>query len=278
MIRTFTTIRPVLLLGLALMLIFLAGCSSEAPELTAKDNPAPRAQAVQIQPATGGGSAQATHPESAETGASLAVEQPAGSPENQLQAADAPAEAPAEGPAAGTVETAPADQPEAAQETQPEAQPPAFDGPLPPVDPTVGNLAPDFSLGTMAGSSVSLVDLRGKAVVLNYWVTWCVPCREEMPEIEAVFQEYEDDGLVVLSVNGTKQDAMADIEAFLGEVQVSFPVLLDHSEQVYNDYRILFMPTTFFIDPHGVIQDIVLGSTNADGFRSRVEQLVSTLN
>lgn len=270
MIRTFKTIRPVLLLGMALMLIFLAGCSSDAPEPTTNDNPAPKAQAVQIQPATGSGAAQATHPESAEAGAPLAVEQPAGSAETRLQAAEAPAESPAE--------TAPADQPETAQDTQPETQSPAFDGPPPPVDPTVGNLAPDFSLGTLAGSSISLADLRGKAVVLNYWVTWCVPCREEMPEIEAVFQEYQDDGLVVLSINGTKQDAMSDIEAFLGEVGVSFPVLLDHSEQVYNDYRILFMPTTFFIDPRGVIQDIVLGSTDADGFRSRVEQLVSTLN
>jgi peroxiredoxin len=269
MIKTIVAFRPVLVLGLALTLIFIAGCSGGPADLVLNENPALKTEAEGILPAAGGGAAQATNPE-AESGVV----------EIQPALGQAPAElAPAE--QAGTesgVETAPADPPEVVAESGQETGPEAFAGPLPPVDPSIGNLAPDFSLGTFAGSSLSLADLRGKAVVLNYWVTWCVPCREEMPDIETVYQEYQDEGLVVVSINGTKQDAMTDIEAFLDEVNVSFPVLLDHSEEVYNNYRILFMPTSFFIDPQGVIQDIVLGSTDAAGFRNRVEQLVSTLN
>lgn len=156
---------------------------------------------------------------------------------------------------------------------------PAVDpGPLPPVDPTIGNLAPEFTLTTLDGQTVSLAELRGKPVVLNYWVTWCVPCREEMPSIEAIQNEYIDQGLVVLSVNGTKQDSLGDVKELVQELGISFPVLLDEKESVYNSYRVLFMPTSFFIDSRGVIQDIVLGSTSEEGFRTRVEKLVSPVN
>lgn len=278
MIKSTTSIRLALLLGLGLLMIALAGCSASGTNETVGSNPAPEAQAIELKPAAGGGVSQPTYSESGETPAQALTE------EQQPLAASAQSEAAAPEQSTSAVSpqeaeaAPPADEPAESAVAVPTEAAPALEGPLPPVDPTIGNLAPNFSLGTLKGEPLALEDLRGKAVVLNYWVTWCVPCREEMPDIEALYQEYQDEGLVVLSVNGTKQDAMADIEQFLAEVQVSFPVLLDHSEDVYNSYRILFMPTTFFIDPHGVIQDIVLGSTDAAGFRTRVEKLVSTLN
>lgn len=274
MIKSLRSIRPALFFGMALVLIVLSGCSAAGSQVLSQDSPVPEAEveSLELKPAVGGNASQATHsdPAVSDLQAPSNELQPLAVPVQEQAVVEQPLETAAEAP--GDTATEPA------VEAQPQAEAPAFEGPLPPVDPTVGNLAPDFSLGTLAGQPLSLADLRGKAVVLNYWVTWCVPCREEMPDIEALYQEYQDEGLVVLSVNGTKQDSMADIEQFLGEVQVSFPVLLDHSEEVYNRYRILFMPTTFFIDERGVIQDIVLGSTDAAGFRSRVEQLVNALN
>jgi peroxiredoxin len=151
-------------------------------------------------------------------------------------------------------------------------------GPLPPVDPTIGNLAPDFTLTTLDGKSVSLSELRGRPVVLNYWVTWCIPCRDEMPAIESLQSQYQAEGLVILSINGTKQDVLGDVEKFVGDLGLTFPVLLDQSEEVYNAYRVLFMPTSFFIDQRGVIQDVLLGSTTEEGFQTRVEKIVNGIN
>ena len=155
---------------------------------------------------------------------------------------------------------------------------PIIEGPLPPVDPTIGNLAPDFTLTTLDGQTVTLAELRGHPVMLNYWVTWCIPCRDEMPVIEALQKEYADEGLVVLSINGTRQEVFADVENLVSEFALSLPVLLDENENVYNGYRILFMPTSFFIDQRGIIQDIVLGSTDESGFRARLERIVAGAN
>lgn len=155
---------------------------------------------------------------------------------------------------------------------------PTPEGPLPPVDPTIGNLAPDFTLTTLDGQTVTLAELRGRPILLNYWVTWCIPCRDEMPVIQALQEEYKEKGLIVLSINGTRQDVLTDVEDLISEFALTFPVLLDESEHVYNGYRILFMPTSFFIDGRGVIQDIVLGSTDENGFRTRLERIVSAAN
>ncbi len=155
---------------------------------------------------------------------------------------------------------------------------PIIEGPLPPVDPSIGNLAPDFTLTTLDGQTVTLAELRGHPVMLNYWVTWCIPCRDEMPVIEALQKEYADEGLVVLSINGTRQEVFTDVENLVSEFGLSLPVLLDENENVYNGYRILFMPTSFFIDQRGIIQDIVLGSTDESGFRARLERIVAGAN
>jgi len=166
----------------------------------------------------------------------------------------------------------------AAPEEQEAPAEPIIEGPLPPVDPTIGNLAPDFTLTTLDGQTVTLAELRGHPVMLNYWVTWCIPCRDEMPVIEALQKEYAEEGLVVLSINGTRQEVLADVENLVSEFDLSLPVLLDENENVYNGYRILFMPTSFFIDARGVIQDIVLGSTDESGFRARLESIVAGAN
>lgn len=142
-------------------------------------------------------------------------------------------------------------------------------------EPTVGKFAPDFTLQTIDGQSVTLSSLRGKSILLNYWVTWCIPCLEEMPSIQALYQEYQSKDLVVLSVNGIAQDDLDKVQATLSEYAVTYPVVLDENDTVYKSYWLGFMPTSFFIDKQGVIRHIKLGSATAEEFRLKIEQLLS---
>ncbi|MGW8143348.1 MAG: TlpA family protein disulfide reductase, partial [Anaerolineales bacterium] len=144
-----------------------------------------------------------------------------------------------------------------------------------PVAPEIGAVAPNFSLTTVDGEKISLHDLRGKTVLVNYWVTWCVPCIEEMPILEKLHKEYQDDDFVMLSINGIAQDDLSKVMNTLGEFGVTFPVVLDEGDAVYNEFQVRFMPTSFFIDSHGVIRHIQLGSTTEDGFRSTIEAMLA---
>jgi peroxiredoxin len=183
-----------------------------------------------------------------------------------------------------------ASQPETAPETAPEAAPqsglesvpaPAAEAgsaeaaAAPAGEANIGFQAPDFSLSTVDGQSLSLSELRGKNVLLNYWVTWCIPCLEEMPVLEKLHREYQDQNLVILSVNGINQDELDKVAATMGENSVTFPVVLDQSAAVYDLYRVQFMPTSFFIDDQGVIRYIQLGSSTEDVLRTKIEELIA---
>lgn len=122
--------------------------------------------------------------------------------------------------------------------------------------PEVGLVAPPFELQSLAGESVRLSDLRGKPVILNFWATWCGPCRLEMP----VFQEYQDEygsDLVILTVNSGETEG--DIVRFLAELDLDLTVLLDEDLEVGELYRVMGLPSTFFMDGEGVIRFKHLG-------------------
>lgn len=110
--------------------------------------------------------------------------------------------------------------------------------------------APDFTLPALSGGTLRLSDLRGKVVLLNFWATWCVPCRTEMPAIEALYQRYKDQGLEVLAVN-LDVLSTAGVEAFVSEVKVTFPIILDPSWATAHAYRVFGLPTTYLIDRAG---------------------------
>jgi len=123
--------------------------------------------------------------------------------------------------------------------------------------PLAGHPAPDFTLPTPGGGALSLTDLRGQAVVLNFWASWCGPCRAEMPELQAVYQQHSPGGLIVLGVNqGEPEDTAV---AFATQYGLTFPILLDQQMQVGQAYQTNSLPTTFFIDRNGVIRDRVIG-------------------
>ncbi|RME82433.1 MAG: thiol-disulfide oxidoreductase [Caldilineae bacterium] len=129
-----------------------------------------------------------------------------------------------------------------------------------PAIPMAGHPAPDFTLPTLDGQSLRLSDLRGQAVVLNFWASWCGPCRAEMPELEQAFRDRAGGGLVVLGVNQGEQPAIA--ADFVQRFGLTFPIVLDQELQVSRLYRTNSLPTTFFIDRNGVIKDQVIGQMN----------------
>lgn len=124
----------------------------------------------------------------------------------------------------------------------------------------VGNLAPDFELNTFEGNTAKLSDYRGEKVMLNFWATWCPPCRAEMPDMQ---EFYEDEDVVILAVNLTQtQNEMENIPGFIEEFGLTFPVLLDEELDVSLTYKIQPIPTTYMIDSTGRISDKSFGPMN----------------
>jgi cytochrome c biogenesis protein CcmG, thiol:disulfide interchange protein DsbE len=141
--------------------------------------------------------------------------------------------------------------------------------------PQAGFAAPDFTLQTPNGEEYTLSELKGNAVMVNLWATWCPPCRAEMPAIEKMVQEYKDQGLVVLAVNMTYQDNPADIAPFIQEYDLAFPILLDETGKVGAAYQLRSLPSSYFINRTGIIQEVVIGGPMSEALlRTRIEQIL----
>jgi peroxiredoxin len=141
--------------------------------------------------------------------------------------------------------------------------------------PRQGFLAPEFTLATPDGVSFTVSELRGQAILINLWATWCPPCRAEMPAIQKLYDEYKDQGFVVLAVNMTYQDDFFAIEPFLQDYSLSFPVLLDETGDVARKYELRSLPSSFFVDRSGIIQEVVIGGPMAEALlRTRIESIL----
>lgn len=144
-----------------------------------------------------------------------------------------------------------------------------------PVEPKVGFRAPDFTLQTLNGETMRLSDLIGRPVVISYWTTWCVPCQTELPILQQLSQEFQAQGLMVVTVNAIDQDNVQDVQAVVSEKGMTMPVLLDQGNQFASTYGALFFPTTIFVDASGVIRYIRLGDSSEADLRAKVENLLT---
>lgn len=134
-----------------------------------------------------------------------------------------------------------------------------------PVGLEVEERAPSFELTTLDGEKISSDDLKGKKVLLNFWATWCPPCKEEMPDMQNLYEEYKDEDVAVVGVNVTSTEKnREDVEKFVKEYQLTFPILMDELGEVTHQFEILSFPTTYFIDSDGVIRSKVIGALSKE--------------
>jgi cytochrome c biogenesis protein CcmG, thiol:disulfide interchange protein DsbE len=124
---------------------------------------------------------------------------------------------------------------------------------------TVGKEAPDFVLPNLNEKSVRLSDYRGKVVFLNFWATWCKPCREEMPSMEVLYKNFDRDGLVVLAVSIDRVTTKKDIPPFVSSMNLTFPVLVDSWGQTDKRYKLMGVPETYIIDQQGILREKIIG-------------------
>jgi len=129
----------------------------------------------------------------------------------------------------------------------------------PAAEVAVGGQAPDFTLTDMEGRSVNLAALRGKVVLVNFWATWCPPCRAEMPSMEKLYHLLKDEDFVMLAIN-IEADGQQTVARFLEKNRHSFPILLDSKGDVQKRYGVYKFPETFVIRKDGIIDDKVIGA------------------
>jgi cytochrome c biogenesis protein CcmG/thiol:disulfide interchange protein DsbE len=136
--------------------------------------------------------------------------------------------------------------------------------------PQVGFLAPDFTAPTLRGETVTLSELRGKPVVVNFWATWCPPCRAELPHFQASHDARSAD-FTLLAVD--EREAPEDVARFASRLGLTFSIPLDTDGRIGAEYRVRAYPTTFFIDADGVIRRIVRGTTTRAVLESTLASL-----
>lgn len=132
--------------------------------------------------------------------------------------------------------------------------------------------APDFTLENLGGNPVSLHDLKGNPVFINFWASWCKPCREEMPHIEKIHSVYEKRGLKVLAINS--REAIDVVEEFRQGADMSFPVLIDKSGDVTKLYRVFGLPVSYFIDRDGKVAASVMGKMTYEDMDYHVKKIL----
>lgn len=122
-----------------------------------------------------------------------------------------------------------------------------------------GQMAPDVELKTLSGEIVKLSQYRGKVVILNFWATWCPPCRAEMPSMEKLYRMFPNGELVMLAVN-VEEDGAKTVPAFLAGNPHSFPILFDQGAKAQRTYGVFRFPESFIIGPDGQVVDKVVGA------------------
>jgi peroxiredoxin len=158
--------------------------------------------------------------------------------------------------------------------------------PPPPLDPfdkagvtefKEGQRGPAFRLATLDGRHASLEDWRDKAIVLNFWATWCQPCTLEMPTLEALWQMYRERGVVVVGIAVDRDAPRALLDPYVKNLNLTFPILLDPEMKTANAWRVTGIPATFVIRPGGEVAGMAVGARewNSQEMRALLEEIIN---
>ena len=142
------------------------------------------------------------------------------------------------------------------------------------VSPRNEKIAPNFILETVTGEKISLKDFKGKAVLLNFWATWCEPCKKELPSMQRIYEELRSEGVevVAISIDRNKKER---VKKYVQNYNLTFPVLLDPNQNVRKDYFILGLPTSYLIGGDGKLKGFISGAREWDSNDSK--EMFSTL-
>jgi len=145
--------------------------------------------------------------------------------------------------------------------------------PAPDATSTPENLAPDFTaVDLQTGKPISLSDYRGKIVFLNFWGSWCPPCRMEMPAFQEVYEEYGDKVVIIgVGVN----DSESNLLGFVKEKGITYPIIWDRTSEVARKYRIRSLPTTYRIDQNGVMTGVAVGALTKEQLVQSIESMLN---
>ena len=137
----------------------------------------------------------------------------------------------------------------------------------------VGQPAPDFVAQTVHGEPVTLLSYRGRTVVLNFWATWCVPCRHELPALQAAYEVYQEKGVVILAVSQDAAEQHDMVRAYMTTQGLTFPALHDPQGSIAAQYNVMLLPSTIFINPAGTITATHIGPMT----RMQIERHLATI-
>lgn len=138
-----------------------------------------------------------------------------------------------------------------------------------------GEHAPDFELTTLAGEPIRLSELKGKKVILNFWATWCPPCKAEMPHMQNFYEDYaETENVEIVAVNLTSGDREASVEEFVKDFGLTFPIPMDVEGDVGQKFQAVTIPTSYIIDTDGKIQNKIVGPMD----ENMIQDFISNIN
>lgn len=136
----------------------------------------------------------------------------------------------------------------------------------------IGSPAPNFELARLGADSLSLDELKGNVVLVNFWATWCGPCRDEMPDMQRVYDRYHNEGFEIVAVN--LEESEVTVQGFVNKLNLTYPIVYDLTGEVFDMYLVRPLPTSYFIDREGIIRFVFVGPMDEETIERRVKLLL----